>query len=76
MKSILRYILKKTGYEQLGVFYGYLSASGRIKSLISKKPSDANGLPLPCYSYSLIYFLNEKLKDNVIEKLNVFEFGS
>jgi precorrin-6B methylase 2 len=69
-------VLRRTGYEQLGVFIGYLRASGWWKSVGSKKPIDASGAPLPWYSYPSIHFLEQRLRARQAKPLRVFEFGS
>lgn len=74
----LGFILKKAGYEQVGVLLGYLRISGWMKSLSSKNAVDANGNPLPWYSYPAIHFLRDRL-NGLREKqmdLRIFEFGS
>lgn len=79
LKQPFKYILKKIGLAQLGVFFGYLRASGWLKSLWSKTAVDANGQPLPWYNYSIIHFLNQRLtkyRHTPNSKLRVFEFGS
>lgn len=78
MKSILKYILKITGYDQIGVLYGYLMKSGWLTSVRSKKSVDSSGLPLPWYSYPCIYFLNQCLgaPSEPRRAWSVFEFGS
>lgn len=75
-KVALNFLLQKAGYEQLGVFYGYLRGSGWTRSLRTKKPVDRSNLPLPWYSYPFIHFLEQKLETGLLGRLRVFEFGS
>lgn len=80
IKAILRNLLIRLGYEQLGVFFGYLRASGWLKSLSSKSAIDFDRNPLPWYNYSTLHFLSERIssltKKVESPKLKVFEFGS
>jgi precorrin-6B methylase 2 len=75
-KAALNQLLQKLGYEQLGVFIGYLRASGWWKSVGAKRPIDASGAPLPWYSYPFIHFVEQRLRTRRPERLRVFEFGS
>lgn len=50
----------------------YLEASGWINSLKIDKPVNANGKPVPWYSYPAIEFIEDKLQKN----LSVFEYGA
>ena len=80
MKSAISFVLKKAGYEQLGVLWGYFRASGWRKSILTKSAVDAAGNPLPWYSYPFIHFIGSKLDEykqrNNDRALRVFEFGS
>lgn len=78
-KSLLKFLFNKTGYEQVGVFVGYLRASGWLSSLRTKKAIDAFGNSLPWYSYAAIHFLTERINKLPAENKDnfwVFEFGS
>lgn len=50
----------------------YLTDQGWIKSIETKTPVDASGGPIPWFSYASIYFLAQRLND----ELTVFEYGS
>jgi hypothetical protein len=56
---------KKSGLRELGWFRSFYEA----------KPIDANGDPIPWFTYSAIYFLKKKLTSR-FSRLNVFEYGS
>lgn len=51
---------------------GFLKEMGWFKSVATGIPSDKNGQPIPWWSYSFIYFLQDRLNTN----MTVFEFGS
>ncbi len=78
IRSFIKFVLAKSGYEQFGVLFGYLRASGWMKSLISKEAIDGNKEPIPWYTYSFIYFLKTKLHSYFQSggEIKVFEFGS
>jgi precorrin-6B methylase 2 len=75
-RAALNLLLQTTGYEQLGVFAGYLRGSGWWESVKTKKPVDASGEPLPWYCYPFIHFLEQRLGTRDLSRLRVFEFGS
>jgi hypothetical protein len=50
----------------------YLEGSGWLKSLALKMPVDAEGRPLPWYSYPIVDFLARRIAPH----MDVFEFGS
>jgi len=75
-RVVLNLLLQKSGYEQLGVFAGYLRGSGWWESVKTKRPVNASGEPLPWYSYPFIHFLEQRLRARDLSHLRVFEFGS
>ena len=76
MQSFIKYILKKFDHPQLSVFIGYVRGSGWMKSILAKKPIDANGNPLPWYTYCFIHFLETRLLKEQEKVGRLFEFGS
>jgi len=50
----------------------YLKETGWIRSVEKGVPCDSHGNPLPWMNYSVIAFLNERLKKN----MSLFEYGS
>lgn len=56
---------KRSGLKELGWFRSFYEA----------KPIDANGNPIPWFTYSAIYFLKKKLAGK-FSGLKVFEYGS
>ena len=50
----------------------FLYSSGWIKSLQTRKPLDAAGMPVPWMNYGVIKLLDERLHAN----MNLFEYGS
>lgn len=75
MKHLLASLLKRLRLEQLGVFVGYLRRSGWWRSLRSGRPEDAQGHPLPWYTYPMIHLLDARL-GALSQPFAVFEFGS
>lgn len=75
MKHLLALLLKRLDLEQLGVLFGYLRNSGWFRSLRSGCPVDAQGEPLPWYSYPMIHLLDARL-GALSHPFAVFEFGS
>jgi hypothetical protein len=62
---------KLHGLGQLGS-QGYLVQNGWFKSFKDKLPVDAEGKPLPWFTYPSILFLNERLT----KTMNLFEYGT
>lgn len=50
----------------------HLNASGWFKSALTRMPQDADGAPLPWYTYAAIAFLSPR----VTHDMDVFEYGS
>lgn len=75
MKHLVASLLMRLGLGQLGVFVGYLRRSGWWRSLRSGRPEDAQGQPLPWYTYPMIHLLDERL-GALARPFAVFEFGS
>lgn len=63
--SALYELNKRSGLRELGWFRSFYEA----------KPIDANGEPIPWFTYPAIYFLKKKL-ENKFSELKVFEYGS
>lgn len=73
IKQIIWRILNTLGvgpYAQLYV-KSYLKEMGWDKSFISKLPVDAQGQPIPWYTYAAIHFLESRLQSH----FEIFEFG-
>ena len=52
--------------------HGYLKKSGWLKSVTTAKSVDANGSPIPWFTFASLRFLESKLTND----LEVFEYGS
>ena len=52
--------------------YGYLRASGWLRSMASARPSDRKGNPLPWLTHPFVAFVEPRLRAN----FRVFEYGS
>jgi hypothetical protein len=61
MKHPLALLLKRLNLEQLGVLFGYLRDSGWFRCLCSCLAVDAQGGPLPWYSYPAIHLIEARL---------------
>jgi precorrin-6B methylase 2 len=72
-KNIVWTLLNKTAIGPLLQLYlvGEPKTNGWMRSFASKKSENAQGQPIPWYTYPAIDFLNESLHKN----LSVFEFG-
>ena len=51
---------------------GYLTKSGWLRSAVSRQAVDADGLPLPWYTYAAIKFIGSRLRP----EMSVFEYGT
>jgi hypothetical protein len=75
-RAIIKFLIRnKTTAVFVALYYvykSYLKPKGWYKSRFSLIPSDAEGNPIPWFTYSSIYFIEQKLN----AKLNVLEFGS
>lgn len=59
-------------YTMLREMTGYFVSSGWFKSVEMGLPVDAEGKPLPWYTYSFIDFIGDRIRPN----MKVFEYGS
>ena len=74
MKTLIKYILNK--YNLIGLYYisksGPLHDYGWFRSIKENKIVNKYGDPIPWFNYSMIEFLENRIKLN----FNVFEYGS
>lgn len=74
---MIKQLLRKTAFTSklLDIYFFskfYLKPKGWTQSRHSKMPIDQNGNPIPWFTYSLLYFLEPKLKN----EHKVLEYGS
>lgn len=78
MKTVNKYIWKYVPHSLISVYKlffhekSFLHETSFLKTLITNKPTNSKGEPIPWLSYSAIKFLDEKLD----ESMTVFEYGS
>jgi hypothetical protein len=58
--------------KQMASLLGYAETSGWLRSASARRPVDADGKPLPWYTYPAISFLTPRIKPD----FSVFEYGS
>lgn len=58
--------------KQMANLLGYAETSGWLRSASARRPVDADGQPLPWYTYPAISFLTPRIKSD----FSVFEYGS
>ena len=69
--------MRKLLREIINIYYlfrngGFLREAGWIKSVEKRMPVNKKGEPIPWFTLSFIYFLEERLK----KEMSVFEYGS